>query len=169
VNYEHYEDSKRREREKLLKEEIHIEKGEEHALYKIAHELHEIAGILKISGMKARSLVVQIHDLEGNTLMPATLTVGQTAQAVAVEFSGLAGAGSIIPNAGPIAWASSDVTIATVDAASGLVTSVAAGTATITGTDSVNGLSGSDTVSDTAVTAQSMVVTVTANAPAFRR
>ncbi len=94
--------------------------------------------------------------------MPATLQIGQTAQAVAQEFSGLNGTGVVLPNAGPINWASSDATIATVDT-SGLVTAVAAGTAIITGTDSVNGLSGSDAVSDQPLTAQSLVVTITAN------
>ena len=95
--------------------------------------------------------------------MPATLQVGQTATAVAQEWSGPNGTGVKLPPAGTITFASSDATIATVDASSGLVTAVAAGTATITATDAANGLSGSDVVSDTPLVAQSLTVSVTAN------
>lgn len=113
----------------------------------------------------AKSLVVQIHDLKGN-IMSASLQIGQTATAVATEWSGPNGTGTILPPAGPIAFSSSDPTIATVDPVSGLVTAVGVGTATITGTDATNGLSGSDTasVSSAPVTAQSLTVVVTANA-----
>lgn len=114
----------------------------------------------------AKSLVVKILDSKGNTLMPAVLQIGQTAQAVAQEFSGPNGSGSPLPLAGVIAWTSSDPTIATVDPASGLVTAVGAGTANIVGTDPANGLTGSDVVSDQPLTAQSLVVTVTATGAA---
>lgn len=95
--------------------------------------------------------------------MPATLAVGATATAVYQEWSGLNGTGSKMASAGPVVFSSSDPTIATVDAASGLVTAVAPGSATITGTDGTNGLEASDTVSDTAITAQSATLVVTAN------
>lgn len=158
---------------------LHIERGELRAELDIAYELHllreavqQIAGFLTAS-KQAKSLVVKILDSKGNTLMPAVLQIGQTAQAVAQEFSGPNGSGSPLPLAGVIAWTSSDPTIATVDPASGLVTAVGAGQATITGTDPANGLSGSDIVSDQPITAQSLVVTATATAgaaaPAVKR
>ena len=95
--------------------------------------------------------------------MPATLQVGQTATAVLHEFSGPNGTGVELPPVGPVSFSSSDDTIATVDPTSGLVTAVAAGTATITGTDAGNGLSASDVVSDTPVVAQSATLTLTVN------
>lgn len=94
--------------------------------------------------------------------MPAQLQIGQTAQASYFEWTGPNGTGSQIPPAAPPAWVSSNPAIATVDPVSGLVTAVAAGTATITGTDAVNGLSGSDTVSDQPPVAVSATVVVTA-------
>jgi hypothetical protein len=135
--------------------------------------LKEIARLLRQKGNAAQSLTLTFKDLKGNILMPATLSIGQTATAIATEWSGPNGTGSPLAAAGPIAFSSSDATIATVDPASGLVTAVGPGTATITGTDSTNGLSGSDVVSDSPITAQSLTVVVTANAagatPAVRR
>lgn len=95
--------------------------------------------------------------------MPATLTVGQTATAVYQEWSGPNGTGSKLASAGPVAFTSSDPTIATVDPASGLVTAIAPGTATITGTDATNGMSASDSVSDTPLKAQSATLVITPN------
>jgi hypothetical protein len=121
-----------------------------------------ILGTLQRVFAVARSMVVKIYDLKGNILMPATLTIGQTAQAVATEFTGLNGTGALIPNAGTIGWTSSAPAIATVDPASGIVTAVGSGTANIVGLDSANGLTNFDVVSDQPIVAQSMVVTVTA-------
>lgn len=99
--------------------------------------------------------------------MPATLTtVGQTASSVYQEFDGPNGTGNPLPSAGPVSYATSDASIATVDASSGQVTAVANGTATITGSDSANGLSASDTVTvNIAAAAQSATLVLTA-APA---
>lgn len=93
--------------------------------------------------------------------MPATLAPGKTAVAVLHEFDGLNGTGNEVAPIGPVSYTSSDTTVATVDPSSGLVTAVAAGTATITGTDAGNGLTASDTVSDTAVVAQSATLVLT--------
>jgi hypothetical protein len=134
------------------------------ALEHIGHELHEIAHLLRrLVGKHAESATLTFTDSKGNPIMPATLAVGATATAVYQEWSGLNGTGAKLPSAGPVAFTSSDVTIATVDPASGLVTAVGPGTATITGTDATNGLSASDVVSDTPLVAQSATVVVTAN------
>jgi len=93
--------------------------------------------------------------------MPATLVVGSTAVAVLHEFSGLNGTGAELAPIGPVSYVSSDPSVATVDAASGLITAVAAGTATIVGTDAGNGLSASDSVSDTPLVAQSATLVIT--------
>ena len=131
-------------------------------LLKLIHE--ELQLILKaLQPVVAQSLTVVFTNSKGQLPMPATLQVGATATAVAQEWSGPNGTGSKLAPAGVIAFTSSDPTIATVDPASGLVTAVGPGTATITGTDPVNNLSGSDTVSDTPLVAQSMTVVVTAN------
>lgn len=133
-------------------------------LGRIANALEDIGRSLrKLVPKEAKSLTVSFLDLKGQKLMPATLTIGQTATAVAQEWSAPNGTGVKLPPAGAISFASSDPTIATVDAASGLVTAVAAGAATITATDAANGLTGSDSVSDTPLTAQSLTVSVTAN------
>jgi hypothetical protein len=117
---------------------------------------------------EARSLTVKIG---GNT-MNTVLTVGKTAQATAHEWSGLSGTGTELKLAGVISWVSADPTVVTVDPASGLVTAVApskldaTGAAIpvdITATDAANGLSnpkGDATVTDVALTAQSLTVTV---------
>src|SRR5579863_3978110 len=85
----------------------------------------------------------------------ATILVGKTANSVWQEFSGPNGTGDKLPPAGAIAFTSSKPAVATVDPSSGLVTAVAVGTATISGTDQANSLTASDTasVTETAVSA----------------
>lgn len=94
--------------------------------------------------------------------MPATILVGKTAQANYQEWSGPNGTGDRLPSAGPVTFLSSDTNIATVDPSSGLITGVALGSATISGSDSTNGLSASDVVNVTEQ-AQSATLTITAN------
>lgn len=99
--------------------------------------------------------------------MPATIQVGGTgATAVFTEFDGLNGTGNVAQDGGPVAFASSAPAVATVDPASGAITAVAPGTATISGTDSANQLTASDTVTVTAGAPQSATLVVTANPPA---
>ena len=98
--------------------------------------------------------------------MPVTLTVGQSATAKLHEFSGLNGTGTELPPVGPVSYTSSDPTIATVDLATGVITTVAPGTATISGSDAGNGLSATDTVSVQAAPppkAQSATLVITPN------
>jgi hypothetical protein len=100
--------------------------------------------------------------IEGDT-MSATIQVGKTATAVLHEFAGVSGTGQELPPIGPVAYTSSDPTIATVDMATGKVTGIAPGTVTITGTDAGNKLTASDTVTVTPapVVAQSATLVVT--------
>lgn len=98
--------------------------------------------------------------------MPATIQVTGTAQANWQEWSGPNGTGTELPPAGPVAYASSNPAVATVDPNLGVVTGVAPGTASISGTDSTNSLTASDTVTVTAEEAQSATLTLTANAGA---
>jgi hypothetical protein len=106
-----------------------------------------------------------IIDSKGNRLMPAQLLIGQTATAVLHEFVSQGGA-ELAP-IGPVSYSSSDPTIATVDPASGLITAVAPGTATITGLDGGNSLTASDSVSDTPLvaTVATLVITPTVAIP----
>lgn len=94
--------------------------------------------------------------------MSVTILVGKTAQANWQEWSGPNGTGDKLPPAGPVTFSSSAPGVATVDPNSGVVTGVALGSATISGTDSANNLSASDTVT-VAEVAQSATLTLTAN------
>jgi Bacterial Ig-like domain (group 2) len=96
--------------------------------------------------------------------MPATIQVGGSgAQAVFTEFSGLNGTGSIAPDAGPVAFSSDNPAVATVDPNSGAIVAVSVGTANISGTDSVDGLTASDSVTVTAAAPLSATLVVTAD------
>ena len=77
--------------------------------------------------------------------MPATLQVGGTATAVYKEWTGPDGTGDEIAPLSAPSFSTSDPAVATVDG-NGLVTGVGAGSATISGTDHLNSLSASDTV-----------------------
>ena len=95
--------------------------------------------------------------------MPASIAIGGTASSLFQEWSGPNGTGTVLPNAGAPAFASDNTAVATVDPASGVVTGVSAGTANISGTDSVNNLAASDVITVTAPAAQSATLTLTAN------
>lgn len=95
--------------------------------------------------------------------MPATIIIGGTATSLFQEWTGPNGTGTVVPNAGTIAYTSSDTAVATVDAATGIATGVAPGTATISGTDSVNNLTASDTLTVSHPPAVSATESLTAN------
>lgn len=122
--------------------------------------LERILELLERS-LGAHTAALKFYDAKGNLLMPATLTVGQKATAVLHEF--VTQGGAEVAPIGPVSYSTSDATIATVDATSGVVTAVAVGTATITGTDAGNGLSASDSVSDTALKATVATLVITPN------
>src|ERR1700685_873226 len=83
-------------------------------------------------------------------VMPATIAIGGTANSLFQEWTGPNGTGTVVPNAGSIAYTSSNTAVATVDPVAGVATGVSAGTATITGTDGTNSLTASDTLTVTA-------------------
>lgn len=133
---------------------------EEWASLSIAWSMHEISqDVQKIRVILTPRLSATLK-IKGETM--ATLLVGKTAQAVWQEFSGPNGTGDKLPPAGAVTYTSSDPAVATVDPSSGLVTAVAIGTATITGSDAANSLTASDSVTDTEV-AQSATLTVVPN------
>lgn len=136
-------------------EQIHIQRA-------ILNRIEEIIRILRANVIKPQSLVLTISDKEGNPLgSPATL--GSAGGLASVqEFSGPGGTGAPEPNGGPIQYASDNTSVATVDPATGAITSVATGSCNISATDSVNGLSDSVAVT-VSLANQSLVLTVTPN------
>ena len=121
---------------------------------RIASAIEELVELLKRLSQPQQSVRLGIRTEKGETFMPVQLPVGKTATAVAHRFSGT----TEIPLKGAAVYTSSDASIATVDPASGLITAVAAGVATITGTD-IDGTSGSDTVTDQPVETVQLVIT----------
>ena len=85
----------------------------------------------------------------------ATIRVGQTATPNYQEWSGPNGTGDKLNPAGPVTYQSDNPLAVAVDPNSGIATGLAAGTANITATDSVDGLSASTqiTVTEQAVSA----------------
>jgi uncharacterized protein YjdB len=95
--------------------------------------------------------------------MPATIHVSGTgAKFVFTEFDGPNGTGNVVPPTGTVLYATSDPSVATVDA-SGNVAAVGAGTANIVGTDNGNNLTASDVLTVTAAVAASATGVLTAN------
>jgi hypothetical protein len=133
---------------------------------RIADTLEEIEIILfdglrlleKRLPVPLQHIKLAIRTEKGESFMPVQLPVGKTATAVAHRFSDA----TETPLKGAAVYSTSDATIATVDPASGLITAVAAGTATITGTD-IDGLAGSDTVTDQAVPVETIQLVITLN------
>lgn len=122
--------------------------------------LHEIRDILrKILHLVTPRLSASLTFKGGHL---ATILVGKTANSVWQEWSGPNGTGDKLPPAGAVTFTSSDAAVATVDPSSGLVTGVAVGSATISGTDAANNLTASDTITVQEV-AQSATLTLVAN------
>lgn len=111
---------------------------------RLVRALERIAAALHCTDFRVAILTIQTE--KGFLPMSASLVVGKTGTAVLHEFSN----GTEFTPPGPVAYTSSDPTVATVDMASGLVTAVGPGTCTISGSDSGNGLSASDTLTVTA-------------------
>ena len=153
-------------RERERREKFKQEQAENRTLKHLEDEVEEIEE-LEQEELKelhrAQSATLVLRSEKGELLMPANLVVGQTAQAAYQEWSLPGGTGVALAPAGPPAFASSDGSIATVDPASGLIAAVSNGTATITGSDAVNGLNASDTVTVTGVAAQSATLVITPN------
>lgn len=135
------------------------ETDEKRLLHKILEVLLDIRRELKPK--VATFARLYFVDSKGYRLMPAQLAIGQTATAVLHEF--VSASGAEIAPIGAVTYTTSDATIATVDPNSGLVRAIAAGTATITGTDAGNGLSASDSVSDQPLVATVASLVITPN------
>lgn len=120
----------------------------------VAHALNVIIHIL--NRPQSATLVLQpktLHLVGGK--MPKTIAPGGSATSLFQEWTGPNGTGTVVPNAGAIAYSSDNPAVATVDATTGVATGVADGTANISGKDSVNNLTASDvlTVQSPAVSA----------------
>lgn len=126
------------------------------SIHTIAKELAAIRRILHGALIHREVILLAIRTTRGETFMPVTLEVGKTATAVAHRFKGT----TEIPLLGAPVYSSSDASVASVDPATGVITAVAEGTVTITGTDT-DGLAGSDTVTDTIT--QTITLTITPN------
>lgn len=131
-----------------------ILKSIDQGIWWIYHMLHAHFGI------KAQSLILTITT-PGGTFVGQPASLGSAGgQASVQEYTGPNGTGAPEAPAGPIQYASDNPSVATVDPNSGVITSVAPGTANISATDTSNGLT--DTVAATVtLTAQSLVLTVT--------
>jgi hypothetical protein len=132
------------------------EDRKEKLLRLILEQLQDIAHVLRMEGNRATFATLIFTDSKGKITMPLTLVVGKTATARLHEF--VAQGGPELAPIGPVSYTSSDVTIATVapdpaNALQAIVTAIAPGAATITGTDAGNALTAFDTVSDTPVVA----------------
>ncbi len=71
-------------------------------------------------------------------------------KAALVEFDGPNGTGNVVPAAGALAYASSDPTVATVDATTGQLAYLKAGVSTISGSDAGNTMSATGILTITA-------------------
>lgn len=144
---------------RLLKQELKLNRS---MFLEIIHLLNSLLNRPVSATLK---LIVNQPVLVGANQMPATILIGGTASSLFQEWTGPNGTGTVVPNAGAPAFTSSNPAVATVDPASGVVTGVSAGQATITGDDPANNLSGSDTITVNAPsqTAVSATLTLTAN------
>ena len=110
-------------------------------------ELLEILHLLNIlTTPHYATLTLTPEGLKENINVPATIQVGKTASSNFQEWTGPNGTGTVIPNAGPIAFVSDNEAVATVDPATGKATGVAPGTCNIIGTDQVNNLTAGDSL-----------------------
>jgi hypothetical protein len=124
----HHEDLK-----EILERVLHLPKREQ----------KQLKDILDILFSVAQSATFK---LKGDSQMPATIKVGQTTSGVFTEFDGPNGTGNVVAPSGPLAYASDNAAVATVDPASGIVTGVSAGTCNIGAQDpaSANKVTASD-------------------------
>jgi hypothetical protein len=139
----------------------------ERDLYSIAQSLKQF--LAENEPNDAIALTIPNQQGESNMGQPQTLTVGAGAvQCTAVESK--AGVPQTTFN-GPLAFASDNTAVATIDPASGLLTPVAAGTANISVTDAVGNLTDSDALTVLAAASQndSIALTIPAQAAAKHR
>lgn len=132
--------------------------------HEIQHELRHIRKLLElILSLLPRRAKSATLTLNGETMLTVHLN-DAPGSASFQEFDGLNGSGNRVPAIGPVSFASSDPTIAAVDPNTGSLSYVAAGTATISGTDAGNSLTASDVLTVIASLAVSAVLTLTPGA-----
>jgi Bacterial Ig-like domain (group 2) len=108
----------------------------------------ELKAIKDCTCKKAVSATLILLTKRGENTMPLTVPLGTPVVAVFAEWDGPNGTGNQVPDAGPINYTSDNTAVASVDA-DGNVTGLSAGSANISGVDSVNGLSAQDSVTFT--------------------
>jgi hypothetical protein len=137
------------------------DKRADSALERIAHELHEIAHLLRrLVGKHAQSATLSFITSQGETIMPLTVHLNdKPGTAKYQEFDGLAGTGNKVPPTGVVAYASDTPTVATVDPVTGALVYVSAGTAKISASDGGN-LPASDVLTVVASVAVSATLTL---------
>ena len=118
--------------------------------------------IIQLLEHRAVSLVSQITIGGLSMGAPADIHLNSTtAQVTFAEFDGPNGTGNKVPPVGPVTFTSDTPATLTVDPATGKITPVAIGQATITTKDTGNGLSDTNLVTVSAATAQSLVASIT--------
>jgi hypothetical protein len=127
--------------------EIFGDKREDRALEQILHELREIREALhcicKALTHRAHSATLVLRTSQGDTMDLTAHVNDKPGTAIFTEFDGPNGTGNKVPPVGAVSFASSDPTVATVDASSGALVYLKAGTSTISGTDAGNSLTAS--------------------------
>jgi len=112
----------------------------------------------------AVSSVLKFKTSLGETTMPLTVHVNDTpGKALYTEFAAPNGQGQVVPPKGPVLFASSDPTVATVDPSTGQLAYLKAGTTTISANDQgldAPGLPASDVLTVTDAVAVSSVLTL---------
>jgi uncharacterized protein YjdB len=103
-----------------------------------------------VSASSVREHGTQSSEPQRRTNLPANITVGGTATATYMEWSGPSGTGTQEAPVGTVSYASDTPSVATVDPVTGICTGVSAGTANISGVDSGTSLSASDVLTVTA-------------------
>jgi hypothetical protein len=100
----------------------------------------------------------QEGDLKG--IMDITVHINDLPMLVAklVEFDGPNGTGNVVPGIGPTSYSSSDPTVASVDATTGQLTYLKAGSTVISGKNAGNGMNASGTLTIITGAAQSAVL-----------
>jgi len=139
-----------------------IRKRLENIEFRIERLEYGVERIIQLLEHRAVSLVSQITIGGIPVGQPASIHLNSTtAQVTFEEFDQPGGQGNKVPPVGPVGFSSDTPATLTVDPASGKITPVAIGMATITTKDAGNGLSDTNLVTVVADVAQSLVASIT--------
>jgi hypothetical protein len=127
----------------------------------IRSEIAETNSILRGIFPQARSATLTFKTEKGTTHMPLTVHVNdKPGTAIFTEFDGPGGTGNKVPPVGAVSFTSSDPAVATVDATTGALGYLTAGSTTISGMDAGNSLTASDVLTVIASVAVSATLTL---------